>query len=223
MRNVMRSLLKTAVLCSAITMAYSQSPSLVWLLPFPGAPDNPMLGGEWSRAHDITPDGSHVVGRAYFGGLESVFLASVWYSSGANPVSLGTLGVCDEPPGVVLNWSWAYGVSADGSTVVGVSGCYAGWVLHYAFRWTGGSMQNLGTLGGALSWAHDVSADGSVVVGWANNPRGDTRAFVWTPREGMRDLGTLGGRHSMATGVSSDGRRIVGWAERPDGKVRAVL
>ena len=121
---------------------------------------------------------------------------------------LGTLGG-DE--------SRAYGVSADGSVVVGISWDAAG--IYRAFRWTaGGGMANLGTLGGDWSWggARGVSADGSVVVGSADNAAGDDRAFRWTPGGGMQDLGTLGGDHSRAYAVSPDGSVVVGRASRAD-------
>jgi probable HAF family extracellular repeat protein len=106
-------------------------------------------------------------------------------------------------------WSDAYGVSADGSVVVGYAHNAAGqWS---AFRWTAaGGMQDLGTLGGNSSWALGVSADGSVVVGWAVNAAGQWRAFRWTAARGMQDLGTLGGWGSEAYGVSADGSVVVG-------------
>jgi probable extracellular repeat, HAF family len=76
--------------------------------------------------------------------------------------------------------SEAWGVSADGSVVVG-------WALNAAgrsraFRWTAsGGMQDLGTLPGYdRSEAWDVSADGAVVVGRARNAAGQWRAFRWT-------------------------------------------
>ncbi len=110
-------------------------------------------------------------------------------------------------------WSDAYGVSADGSVVVGYAHNAAGqWS---AFRWTAaGGMQDLGTLpGGDGSEATAVSADGSVVVGWAWNDAGDRRAFRWTEASGMQDLGTLpGGGWSEAHGVSADGSVVVGRA-----------
>ena len=101
---------------------------------------------------------------------------------------LGTLGG---------NESRAYGVSADGSVVVGWSYNAAGW--YRAFRWTAlGGMQDLGTLGGYWGWALGVSADGSVVVGWAEKAAVCNRAFRWTVDGGMQDLGTLGGDESEA-------------------------
>ena len=118
-------------------------------------------------------------------------------------------------------WSDAYGVSADGSVVVGYAHNAAGqWS---AFRWTAaGGMQDLGTLpGGGSSEAYGVSADGSVVVGWATNAAGQARAFRWTAAGGMQDLGTLGGSGSEAYGVSADGSVVVGSAQNAAGNWRA--
>jgi probable HAF family extracellular repeat protein len=124
---------------------------------------------------------------------------------------LGTLGG---------SGSEAWGVSADGSVVVGSARNAAG--KRRAFRWTAaGGMRDLGTLGGDESWAYGVSADGSVVVGWAANAAGYRRAFRWTAAGGMRDLGTLGGDESEATGVSADGSVVVGWARNAAGQDRA--
>ena len=125
---------------------------------------------------------------------------------------LGTLGG---------NYSYAYGVSADGSVVVGWAVNAAGqW---RAFRWTAsGGMQDLGTLGGGWSEAYGVSANGAVVVGSAQNAAGQARAFRWTASGGMEDLNltyvyvlscsvTPGSVLIAAHAVSSDGRYIVGY------------
>jgi probable HAF family extracellular repeat protein len=124
---------------------------------------------------------------------------------------LGTLGG---------DWSEAYGVSRDGSVVVGWAGNDSGDAR--AFRWTAaGGMQDLGTLGGNQSRAAGVSADGSVVVGEAKNASGDVRAFWWTDAGGMQNLGTLGEDQSYARGVSRDGSVVVGWTENDSAPTRA--
>jgi probable HAF family extracellular repeat protein len=108
------------------------------------------------------------------------------------------------------DWSQAFGVSADGSVVVGWASNAIG--DRHAFRWTADSgMQDLGRIGGDWSQAFGVSADGSVVVGGAGNASGQERAFRWTAEGGMQDLGTLPGyESSRASGVSADGSVVVG-------------
>jgi probable HAF family extracellular repeat protein len=121
---------------------------------------------------------------------------------------LGTLGG---------DCSVAYGVSADGSVVVGWACNAAG--QDRAFRWTAsGGMQDLGTLGGDYSAAYGVSADGAVVVGGARNADWQGRAFRWTASGGMEDLNTTyaslltnGSVLREARAISPDGRYIVGW------------
>jgi probable HAF family extracellular repeat protein len=113
--------------------------------------------------------------------------------------------------------SQAYGVSADGSVVVGGATNAAG--QERAFRWTAfGGMQDLGVLpGGNWSEALDVSADGSVVVGVATNAAGQYRAFRWTVGRGIENLNftyasllTDGSVLMIANAISPNGRYIVG-------------
>jgi probable HAF family extracellular repeat protein len=120
--------------------------------------------------------------------------------------------------------SWAYGVSADGSVVVGYATTPSD--NTHAFRWTqAGGMQDLGVLpGGTNSFARGVSADGSVVVGYSNITGASFRAFRWTQAGGMQDLGVLpGGPGSYASGVSADGSVVVGGGELVGGNsIRAL-
>jgi probable HAF family extracellular repeat protein len=80
----------------------------------------------------------------------------------------------------------------------------------HAFKYTGSTMTDLGTLGGTNSSASAVSADGSVIVGYSYLS-GDSvsHAFKYTGST-MTDLGTLGGTNSSASAVSADGSVIVG-------------
>jgi uncharacterized membrane protein len=142
--------------------------------------------------------------------------------------------------------SEAWGISADGSTVVGNSGEFVNVVgdsgeivgvnfLQEAFRWnqTTGMMDALGRLDGATigSFAWDVSADGSTVVGYADDAdRG--YAVMWTPDSGLQKVQQIlmdagvdltGWRLRNATGISNDGRKIVGYGTNPDGKTEAWL
>ena len=122
---------------------------------------------------------------------------------------LGTLGG---------NYSYAAGISADGSAVTGYSVNGAGQTI--AFRWFGGVMTSLGHLGGNHSVALSISADGSAVVGYSNNGGGQQHAFRWTGGV-MTDLGTLGGNYSVGRDVSANGSVVVGYAENGAGGTRA--
>ncbi len=110
--------------------------------------------------------------------------------------------------------SYATGVSADGSVVVGASYSASG---REAFRWTAaGGMVGLGDLpgGGFESAAWGVSGDGSVVVGYSNSATmNNSEAFRWTAAGGMVGMGFPPGAGmymSQASGVSADGSVIVG-------------
>ena len=108
--------------------------------------------------------------------------------------------------------SYANGVSADGSVVVGQSYSSNG---PEAFGWTqAGDMVGIGDLEGGdfESSANGVSADGSVIVGQSNSSNGD-EAFRWTEAGKMVGLGDLEGGifESWAQGVSADGSVVVGY------------
>ena len=110
-------------------------------------------------------------------------------------------------PGLTF-FSQAYGVSTDGSVVVGHGTSASGFE---AFRWTQrGGKEGLGDLPGGEfdSWAFGVSTDGSVVVGHGTSASGD-EAFRWT-QSGMVGLGDLPGGNfkSGASDVSADGSVI---------------
>jgi probable HAF family extracellular repeat protein len=144
-----------------------------------------------------------------------VLLAGIETAHGQRLIWLGTLPGGDK--------SEAYGVSADGSVVVGVAVGYRQGYRQRAFRWTAaGGMQDLGTFGGDESVAHGVSADGSVVVGRAKNASAQWFAFRWTAAGSMQNLGTFGRlssevlaklpgyEWSLASGVSANGSVVVG-------------
>ena len=133
-------------------------------------------------------------------------------------------GLGDLPGGAIS--SSAYGVSADGSVVVGISHSAYG---NQAFRWEAGAMIGLGFIpGGALySQARDVSADGSIVVGESNSGLA-REAFIWDAENGMRSLKDLlvndfsldlaDWTLNKATAISDDGLTIVGYGLNPDGE-----
>ena len=144
-----------------------------------------------------------------------------------------------EQSGVVLlaplpgEHSDAWGVSGDGSVVVGLVGDLA--IRREAFRWTEETgMVGLGDLPGGefYSVARGVSYDGSIVVGRGRiDPQdGQTRrAFIWDADHGMRDFQQLlidehgladeldGWSLREALGISNDGTVIWGEGYNPAG------
>jgi len=105
--------------------------------------------------------------------------------------------------------SFASGVSADGSVVVGSS--FNAGNKEEAFRWVDGTMTGLGFLPNTVSsFPSGVSADGSVVVGHATDVNNTSEAFRWVDGT-MTGLGFLPNTvSSFAGGVSADGSVVVG-------------
>jgi probable HAF family extracellular repeat protein len=151
-----------------------------------------------SQAFDVSDDGRTVVGQAYTVSGNQAFVQAFRWTSSSGGQGLGDL------PGGGFG-SYAYGVSSDGSVVVG-----EGWSGMYnsaeAFRWENGVMNGLGYIAGAsLSRAHGISGDGAVIVGQSG-----TQAFRYANGT-MNGLGLLPDYTSnRAFGVSSDGHFIVG-------------
>jgi probable HAF family extracellular repeat protein len=128
------------------------------------------------------------------------------------PQNLGTL------PGTT--YGIAFGISADGTTIVG--NCGGG---NQAFRWTaGGGMQQIPALGGSGDIAaEDVSDNGSVIVGFTPSPQGP-QAFRWTSAGGTVGLGDLpGGAFSSAAWAVSGNGTIIGGAAETSAGSRAFV
>ncbi len=159
------------------------------------------LGGDFSEATDITPQG-HVVGISTTASSETH--AFLW--DGATMHDLGTLGGTLSVPRAA---------NAAGR-VAGLSTTAAG--DFHAFVWDGTTMIDLGTLGGAMSQALAMNPRGDI-VGFSHTtltPDGDAHAFLWDGAT-MHDLGTLGGEASNALAINPRGD-IVGYANtRPGG------
>lgn len=135
----------------------------------------------------------------------------------------------DLPGGSAHSEVW--GVSADGSTVVGAS-IISGNILfggtYAAFRWTVPTgitdIYNVGGIG-TICRAYSANSDGSVIVGMADygvmSPLGIV-AFVWTQATGAIEIGDLPGGPSgspsaAARGVSADGALIAGQGQSDSG------
>lgn len=111
------------------------------------------------------------------------------------------------------NSSQAFGVSADGSVVVGKSYLYLQNTefASRAFRWTAqGGMQ---ALTNQFSRANAVSTDGNTIAGEMRDATG-INAFRWTPDGGFQVLPRLPGtdQEASAAAVSPDGNIVVGYS-----------
>ncbi len=115
------------------------------------------------------------------------------------------------------------GISADGSTSIGVSYSIGSSPTTdgLAFRRaSNGTITSLGNLGGAWSIPNAISANGAVIVGQSANGSSE-EAFVYQNGT-MTGLGFLsGGSTSNATGVSADGSVIVGYGDVTGGAIHA--
>jgi probable HAF family extracellular repeat protein len=168
------------------------------------------LGVPTSTAYDVSADGSIIVGRVRVG---SSYGEAFRWTEADGMVGLGLLPGGDQ---VLSPFSAAFGVSSDGSVVVGRSSSADG---HQAFRWTeADGMAGLGDLPGGdfSSGAEAVSPDGSIVVGFGTSASG-TEAVRWTEADGMVSLGALpgDGTGNVAMNISADGSVIVGQSGSP--------
>lgn len=164
------------------------------------------LGGNGSIAFGINAEGTVVGGSLPAGGLPD---EAFRYRDGVM-TGLGTL------PGATT--SWALGINNEG-VIVGHSYFPEFQAFIYqAFRYSGDSMVNLGTLGGRGSSAFGLN-DAGWIVGSSELESGETRAFLY--RDGaMTNLGTLGGDFSSAYSISASGV-IVGESRNSEGVQRA--
>lgn len=136
---------------------------------------------------------------------------------GAQAQSLTWLGVLEGDA-----WSYATGVSDDGTEVSGVSvrdlvdpGAY-----RVAFRWTLGiGLQSLEHSAGATR-TQGISGNGTIIVGGLTEGS-EARAFYWNGLD-VHDLGNLGGVYTMAFDASRDGSVIVGISTTDRSYVRGV-
>ena len=146
------------------------------------------LGGNQSVANTVSADGSIIVG--YSRDANDIKRAFIWTAA----TGMQDLGAGD--------WTDAVAISSDGSVIVVNNGMDG-----FAYRWTSGGMENMGTLGGNQTIAYDISADGSVIVGFSYVSAGDPYAFRWVSGSGIQQIGTF---YSFARGVSADGNTVTG-------------
>ena len=160
-----------------------------------GVSDNGIVAGSFIDSNLIAPNGNPTL-RA------GVNQNGEWDSL---PGYLG-YPVLDE-----MSYNYGYGISADGSIIVGMH-----WLPIWkaeACYWDNGGIHMLGRTGGGSSRANDVvsAGNGFRIVGWDGEQNGpDRRAFYWDPTPHF--MGGYDTTYSVGSceGLNSDGSKIVG-------------
>jgi probable HAF family extracellular repeat protein len=171
-------------------------------------------GPGWSsRANAVSSNGQFAAGL-----ITSPQRAIRWNLAAGTGTYLGSLNPSDP----VFGSSTAFGISADGTYVVGTSN-------NNAFIWSAATgMQTVGVLGtpgfGNSGYGTAVSADGNTVVGWSGSSSLNSEALIWkrgwTAAEKLQDYLVNNGIPDAASqwqvlkyaaDISDDGRFIVGW------------
>jgi len=153
----------------------------------------------WGVANAVSDSGSVIAGSDF---QTNATHAAQWSKAGESTSIDGNS---------LLSEGW--GISGDGSTVVGYAIPSKG--IQEAFKWSqSDGFVGLGFLNGAVTpngVANGASKDGSVIVGYSNSADGP-QAFRWTKETGMVGLGDLpgGSFDSSAFAVSADGSIVVG-------------
>ena len=170
------------------------------------------LGDVLNSSIGISADGTTIVGGRV--GTDGNTNPAMWQQA------TGWVDLGHPAEGCSMDGSWgsSWGVSGDGSIVVGLA-----WYCPGAegFQWTQqGGIVGLGHPSGASSRATTISADGSTIVGFYEDPtQGNRRPVRWI--SGATDLFLGDNVAGEAIAVSSDGSQIVGQAADSTGNGRA--
>ncbi len=177
-------------------------------------------GESVSEAYGISADGSVIVG---WGASIGTSLEAFRWTESTGMVGLGRFN--SGADSLVISDSFAYNISADGSTIVGTAG-----VCGKAFRWK--KETGMVAISGCGGRANAASYDGSIVVGQARS-LGEKEAIIWDETNGTRKLeevltnefgiDLMDFELKEACDISDDGTVIVGWGTNLQGLEEAWI
>jgi hypothetical protein len=194
----------------------SESGEYVAIVPFGGG------GLLWSKAGGLMPiDGiePEIIAVAEDGtvagtdrnpeynpsGLETA-MAGLWHPQSGQWSFLPINPAVGEPTS--SDYSSGWGMSADGSVVVGMQYYPNG--SYKAFKWTSaGGYYMIGDLASGGNRPNGVSNDGSVVFGWADLPAASRSPVIWADGQLIE---VAPDEYGEANAASSAGEYVVGYA-----------
>jgi probable HAF family extracellular repeat protein len=159
----------------------------------------PPRDGSGAKALSMTQDGRRIVGTYLIDNLKHVYVWSDGRAFG-------------------LDGREAFGISGDGSRVVGSRNLASDSSLTEAMLWDNGIAISLGSLSADtnISLARGISFDGNTIIGEATDASGLRKAVRWRWQEGAFIISKLAefdsSKESAAFGISGDGKVIVGRA-----------
>jgi probable HAF family extracellular repeat protein len=116
--------------------------------------------------------------------------------------------------GTLTNLTAATGGGMQSATAINAAGQIAGNNATHAVLYSGGTLSDLGTLGGTTSYARGISPSGQVVGTAATSGNASNQAFLYSGGS-MQAVGTFSGtEQSTAVGINSSGL-VVGFVYDP--------